>query len=87
MDLFEEARPNKLEIVKHVYLLKAFALDKQNDVIADLTSVISQAPLRHMMTKMGFAKSASMPNCGALCWESNRHGYMYPTKATTTNHH
>jgi alkylated DNA repair protein (DNA oxidative demethylase) len=85
MDLFEEARPNKLEIVKHVYLLKAFALDKQNDVIADLTSVISQAPLRHMMTKMGFAMSAAMTNCGALGWVSDRQGYRYTMKDPVTN--
>ncbi len=85
MDLFEEARPNKLEIVKHAYLLKTFALDKQSDVIADLTSVISQAPLRHMMTKMGFAMSVAMTNCGALGWVSDRQGYRYTMKDPVTH--
>ena len=85
MDLFDDAQTFKLEIVKHAFLLKAFALENQHDVIADLISVINQAPLRHMMTKMGFAMSAAMTNCGALGWVSDRAGYRYDAKDPATN--
>lgn len=85
MDLFEESVPSKLEIVKQAYLLKAFALDNEHALIADLAAVIKQAPLRHMMTKMGFAMSAAMTNCGALGWVSDRKGYRYETEDPSTH--
>ena len=85
MDLFENMQPNKLEIVKDVYLLKRYALGNEKPLLMDLAQVISQAPLRYMMTNMGFAMSAAMTNCGELGWVSDRQGYRYDMKDPSTN--
>jgi DNA oxidative demethylase len=85
MDMFEHIRANKLEFVKDAYLLKGYALANEKSLLMDLTQVISQAPMRHMMTKMGYTISAAMSNCGALGWVSDRQGYRYDRKDPTTN--
>ncbi len=80
MDLFDALKPNKQEISKDVYLLHGFALgDSEHLLFDDLLAVIAAAPLRNMMTKMGFAMSAAMTNCGALGWVSDKSGYGYDT--------
>ncbi len=85
MDLFDGLQPSKLQVAENIYLLKAYALKSEKLLLADLDSVISQAPLRHMMTKMGFAMSAAMTNCGALGWVSDHTGYRYDAKDPATN--
>lgn len=67
------------EILKDVFLLKGFALANEQILLADIAAIISQAPLRHMMTRMGFKLSAAMTNCGVLGWTSSRKGYRYDT--------
>lgn len=85
MDLFEGQQPVKLAISAETYWLKGFALSFENALLADLKSIINQAPLRHMMTKMGFAMSAGMTNCGALGWVSDRKGYRYDSNDPLTD--
>lgn len=85
MDLFEEFVPKKLEISQEAFLLKGFALANEVKLLMDLKSVISQAPLRHMLTKRGFEISAAMTNCGGLGWVSDRQGYRYDSQDPTTN--
>ena len=85
MDLFQNIQPNKLGIVKDAYLLKSYALANEKALLMDLAQVVSQSPLRYMMTKMGFAMSAAMTNCGELGWVSDRQGYRYDRKDPTTN--
>ncbi|MDI1298906.1 DNA oxidative demethylase AlkB [Methylotenera sp.] len=85
MDLFANIQPNKLEIVKDAYLLKSYALANEQSLLMDLAELVSQAPLRFMMTKMGFAMSAAMTNCGALGWVSDRQGYRYDMKDPANN--
>ena len=46
-------------------------------LLATVEEVVRDAPLRHMMTKMGFNMSAKMTNCGELGWISDRKGYRY----------
>jgi len=77
MDLFDSIQPNKLEIDKDAYFLPAYALSNDNALMIDLQEILSQAPLRHMMTKMGFYTSAAMTNCGHLGWISDSKGYRY----------
>ena len=77
MDLFRNDTPALQEILPDVWLLKSIALANEAIILQDLESVISQAPLRHMMTPMGFAMSAAMTNCGDLGWVSDRKGYRY----------
>ena len=80
MDLFDSFKPSKVEIIKDVYLLWGFALhDSEHLLLADLQAVINQAPLRNMMTPMGFAMSAAMTNCGELGWVADKAGYRYDT--------
>ena len=80
MDLFDAFDSGKEEIEKDVYLLRGFALqDSKHLLLSDIQAVINQAPLRHMMTPMGFAMSAAMTNCGELGWVSNQQGYRYDT--------
>jgi alkylated DNA repair protein (DNA oxidative demethylase) len=75
MDLFTEIQAAKFEFAENAFLLKGFANDVQ--ILADLQAIISAAPLRHMMTPMGFAMSAAMTNCGQLGWVSDKNGYRY----------
>jgi alkylated DNA repair protein (DNA oxidative demethylase) len=46
-------------------------------LLALLAPALAQAPLRHMVTRGGFAMSAAMSNCGALGWVTDRKGYRY----------
>ena len=77
MDLFKNDTPTIEEILPDVWLLKSNALANEAEIVQDLERVISQAPLRHMMTPMGFAMSSAMTNCGPLGWLSDRKGYRY----------
>jgi alkylated DNA repair protein (DNA oxidative demethylase) len=58
-------------------LLKGFALNDEAILLADLENIITQAPLRHMVTPSGFAMSVAMTNCGELGWVTDREGYRY----------
>lgn len=85
MDLFDSLQPNKLEIVTDAYLLKNYALANETLLLMDLVQIVSQAPLRHMMTKMGFVMSAAMTNCGKHGWVSDHQGYRYTVKDPITS--
>lgn len=75
MDLLTEIQATKYAFAKSVFLLTGFTNDVQ--ILADLQLIIAAAPLRHMMTPMGFAMSAAMTNCGNLGWVADRKGYRY----------
>jgi DNA oxidative demethylase len=79
MDLFGELTANCQEIVKDTFLLTGFALTNEAIILDDLAAIISQSPLRNMMTPMGFAMSAAMTNCGKLGWVADKKGYRYDT--------
>ena len=80
-DLFDDVINQNTEIhqqiLKDVFWLKGFALSNEQKILTDLAAVISQAPLRHMTTRMGFKLSAAMTNCGDIGWVSSRKGYGY----------
>ena len=86
IDLLDDLKPIKQEIIKDVFLLQGFALGaSEHLLLTDLEAVIAAAPLRNMMTKMGFAMSAAMTNCGDLGWVSDAKGYRYDGKNPQTN--
>lgn len=86
IDLFEESQPKKQSFAKDAYLLHGFALgDSEHLLLADLQAVIAAVPLRNMMTKMGYAMSAAMSNCGTLGWVSDKSGYRYDALDTYTS--
>ncbi len=85
MDLLTHITPFKQEILSDVYLLSAFATANEAAILQDLNTVLVQAPLRHMMTKMGFTMSAAMTNCGKWGWISDRKGYRYDVRDPLSN--
>ena len=76
MDLFSYPQSKQI-IVKDAYLLTGFALPFEIELLVDLQRMIIQAPLRHMMSPMGFTMSAAMSNCGSLGWLADKNGYRY----------
>jgi len=76
LDLFGNITPAETALAG-VSLFKGFALKDEATLLADLTSIITQAPLRHMVTPSGFAMSVAMTNCGELGWVTDRQGYRY----------
>ena len=62
-------------ITEGVLLLPGFA--ETASLYPFIERIAKAAPFRHMMTPGGHAMSASMTNCGALGWVSDRQGYRY----------
>ena len=77
MDLFENMVSQALPIADGAILLRGFALPNETQLLADLNLVLSQSPLRHMVTPGGFSMSVAMTNCGDLGWVTDKKGYRY----------
>ena len=58
-------------------VLRGFALPYVDALWPALQAVLAQAPFRHMVTPGGQRMSVPLTNCGALGWNSDRHGYRY----------
>lgn len=58
-------------------LLRDFARDEVDQLLADARLVVAQSALRHWVTPGGFRMSVAMSNCGALGWVSDASGYRY----------
>jgi alkylated DNA repair protein (DNA oxidative demethylase) len=58
-------------------VLRAFALDVEDDLLGALAPIFAQSPLRRMVTPGGFRMSVAMTNCGAVGWVADRSGYFY----------
>ena len=58
-------------------LLAGFARAAERQLLAGVSEVIAEAPLRHMTTPGGHRMSVAMTNCGALGWVTDRTGYRY----------
>lgn len=78
-DLFEAAEADRdaIEFAQDAWLLRGFALDCADALIAAIAAVTARAPFRHMETRRGLRMSVAMSNCGALGWVSDRRGYRY----------
>lgn len=55
-------------------VLRGFALPAEAALLDGLQRVLTQAPLRHMVTPGGYTMSVAMTSCGALGWVSDRRG-------------
>lgn len=78
-ELFDDqppAEPREV-LADGAVLLRGFAMDRAPAVWAEAAQVLTQAPLRHMVTPGGKAMSVAMTNCGTLGWVSDRRGYRY----------
>ena len=76
MDLFDHMAEQALRIADGAVLLRGFALHNEQ-ILADLNLVLSQSPLRNMVTPGGFTMSVAMTNCGNLGWVSDKKSYRY----------
>ena len=76
LDLFSDADA-PLPLPAGAKRLEGFALDWENELLAEIARVIDAAPLRNMVTPGGQTMSVGMTNCGALGWVSDRRGYRY----------
>ena len=77
MDLFDNMAEQTVHIADGAILLRGFGLHNEAQLLADLNLVLSQSPLRHMVTPGGFSMSVAMTNCGDLGWVSDKKGYRY----------
>jgi alkylated DNA repair protein (DNA oxidative demethylase) len=71
------ADPEVLELAPGALLLRAVALAAEQELVAALDEVLTEAPPRRMLTPGGLQMSVAMSNCGALGWVSDRAGYRY----------
>jgi DNA oxidative demethylase len=69
------AGPSRSELAPT--LLRAFALDVEDELLAVLGPILAAAPFRHMITPGGLRMSVAMTNCGAVGWVANPSGYFY----------
>lgn len=64
-------------IAEGAVILRGFALDRTDSLLAELGIVLANAPWRRMCTPGGRMMSIEMTNCGELGWVSDRSGYRY----------
>lgn len=76
-DLFAALESSTETMAQGATLLRRFALESADDLLAQIDLIVSAAPLRHMVTPGGFSMSVGMSNCGAFGWVTDRRGYRY----------
>lgn len=79
-DLFggDEPRQTAREnMAEGAVLLRGFALDAEDDLLAAIRATTAVSPFRNMVTPGGFVMSVAMTNCGAAGWVTDRTGYRY----------
>jgi len=58
-------------------VLRGFAVEREDALLAALRDIVAEAPFRHMVTPGGFRMSVAMTSCGPLGWVTDRSGYRY----------
>jgi len=90
LDLFPDeptTEPEAEQIAPGAVVLRRFASERGPALLSALEEVISQAPLRCMITPGGFRMSVAMTNCGAAGWITDRTGYRYGPLDPLTGRH
>lgn len=79
VSMFDEEPPagTREMIAPGAWVLRGFALDYVDELLAEIKAIASQSPFRHLVTPGGKTMSVAMTNCGAVGWFSNRRGYRY----------
>jgi alkylated DNA repair protein (DNA oxidative demethylase) len=78
--LFEtvtDVQPAREAMADGGVLLRGFALASENDVIAALREIITQAPFRRIFPPGGHQMTGAMTHCGSAGWVTDRSGYRY----------
>jgi DNA oxidative demethylase len=65
------------DIAEGAALLRGYARPLEDEIIAALRDIVSQAPFRRMFTPGGHQMSVAMTNCGEVGWVTDRSGYRY----------
>lgn len=76
-DLFAALESSRETMAEGAVLLRRFALEAADDLLAQIDLIVAAAPLRHMVTPGGFSMSVGMTNCGAFGWVTDLKGYRY----------
>lgn len=76
-DLFLGLDKAKEEMADGASLLRRYAFDNANNLLAHIEGISEAAPFRHMVTPGGFSMSVGMTNCGPFGWVTDRKGYRY----------
>lgn len=79
LPLFESPPPlaTREELAAGAWVLRGFALDVAQNLLAEIERVAARSPFRHLVTPGGKTMSVAMTNCGGLGWFSDRRGYRY----------
>lgn len=77
LDLFHGADPWQEPLADGAVVLRRFALNVEDVLMAGIAQVAAQSPFRHMVTPGGYTMSVAMTNCGHSGWATNEHGYVY----------
>lgn len=81
-DLFHDQAddlPTRVALGAQAWWLRGFAQAVDSVLLADVASIATVAPFRHLVTPTGHTMSVAMTNCGKLGWTSDRRGYRYTT--------
>ena len=78
-DSFPGPGPDQETLTEGAFLLRGFARDRAEALIAAVRAVEAAAPFRHLVTPGGYRMSVAMTNCGRVGWVSDRSGYRYDT--------
>jgi alkylated DNA repair protein (DNA oxidative demethylase) len=73
----ESKRTWQEPLCKGAAVLRGFALHDETKILAALEDILTESPLRHMVTPGGFRMSVAMSNCGTYGWVTDRSGYRY----------
>ena len=65
------------QLAPGAWLLRGFARERAEPLLAAVTDIEAAAPFRHLVTPGGFRMSVAMTNCGSLGWVSDERGYRY----------
>ena len=78
MPSFDSATDARTEpLAPGAAVLRGYARDAAATLLAQLQTVLVQAPWRHMVTPGGYRMSVAMTNCGPLGWVADPAGYRY----------
>ncbi len=76
-DLFASDQPATVPLAPGAVLLRGFARDEEQELIATIPTLASAAAFRHMMVPSGHRMSVAMTNSGQAGWITDRKGYRY----------
>nr|WP_042070141.1 DNA oxidative demethylase AlkB [Advenella mimigardefordensis] len=59
------------------WVLRGYALDDVDGLLAELGRIRRQSPFRHMVTPGGYTMSVGLTCCGTVGWTADHKGYRY----------